>query len=95
LSGDDKKDIEIKKIELNKSDNSIQEYNLEFTIDNNLINIKINGELLYNELDDLQKNTNKKMQVMEKLNKFIFLISEEFKKLEKEKIKKEKRNILK
>jgi hypothetical protein len=51
--------------------------------------------LLYDEVTDLQENENKKMQVMEKLNKFIFLISEEIKKLEKEKGKKEKRNIMK
>ena len=50
---------------------------------------------LYDEQKDLQNNENKKMQVMEKLNKFIFLVSEELKKLEKEKEHKEKKNVLK
>lgn len=87
--------IEIKKIELNKSDNKVQEYRLEFVVDKASLNVKIDDELLYDEVTDLQENANKKMQVMEKLNKFIFLVTEELKKLEKEKWKKEKRNIMK
>jgi len=95
LSGDDKEHLEIKKIELNKTDNNVQEFKLDFVLNETSLNIKIDWELLYDEISDLQENANKKMQVMEKLNKFIFLISEEFKKLEKEKWKKEKRNIMK
>ena len=87
--------LEINKFELNKWDNSIQEYKLDFIIEKSSLTVKIDGALLYDEVSDLQENANKKMQVMEKFNKFIFLISEEFKKLEKEKIKKEKKNILK
>ena len=64
-------------------------------VDKASLNVKVDGELLYDEIMDLQENENKKMQVMEKLNKFIFLVSEELKKLEKEKGKKEKKNILK
>jgi hypothetical protein len=35
------------------------------------------------------------MQVSEKLNKFIFLVTEEYKKIEKDKKQKEKRNMIK
>ncbi len=87
--------IEINKFELNKADNKVQEYKLEFIVNKASLNVKVDDELLYDEVTDLQENANKKMQVMEKLNKFIFLITEEFKKLEIEKWKKEKRNIMK
>jgi hypothetical protein len=63
------------------------------------LNIKVDDEMLYDEVNDLQENPNKKMQVMDKLNKFIFLITEEYKKMEKVKseteAKKEKRNQMK
>jgi hypothetical protein len=51
--------------------------------------------MLYDELEDLLDNPSKKMQVSEKLNKFIFLITEEYKKIEKDKKQKEKRNAIK
>jgi len=41
--------------------------------------------LLYDEVQDLIDDENKKMQVIDKLNKFIFLVSEELKIYEREK----------
>lgn len=40
--------------------------------------------LLFDELEHLQDDLKKKMQVTEKLNKFIFLLTEQQKKLEKD-----------
>jgi len=45
--------------------------------------------LLLDEVEDLQDDAKKKMQVTEKLNKFIFLLSEHQKKMEKEAKEKE------
>jgi hypothetical protein len=59
------------------------------------LKINIDDETLYDELEDLLDNPSKKMQVSEKLNKFIFLVNEEYKKIEKDKKQKEKRNIIK
>jgi len=87
--------VEIEKTEFNKSDETTNTNKLEFLINKESLNVLIDNELLYDETNDLQENPNKKMQVMEKLNKFIFLVSEEYKKIEKEKKEKEKRNKLK
>ncbi len=91
--------ITIQKTELNKSDDSKNTNQLEFVLNAESLNVKIDGEMLYDEVSDLQDNPNKKMQVMEKLNKFIFLVSEEYKKMEKEKAEleaqKEKKNKMK
>ena len=51
--------------------------------------------MLYDEINDLQDDDNKAKQVVEKLNKFIFLITEEYKKISKDKKAKEKDNIKK
>jgi len=80
---------------LDKESNDVKENTLTFVISDKSLIIKIDGETLYDEQKDLQENENKKMQVMEKLNKFIFLVSEELKKLEKDKAHKEKKNVLK
>ena len=55
----------------------------------------INDVELYDEISDLQKDPNKKMQVLEKMNKFIFLLDEEYKKIKKYKKEKQERNAVK
>lgn len=91
--------VNIVKTELNKSDESTIENKLSFVLNGESLNVKVDNDILYDEVNDLQENPNKKMQVMDKLNKFIFLISEAYKKMEKEKAekeaKKEKRNKMK
>jgi len=51
--------------------------------------------LLYDEVEDLVNDQPKKLQTLEKLNKFIFLITEEYKKVEKQKKEKEQKNKIK
>jgi len=85
----------IEKTEFTKSNESEETHSLNFTLENNSLKINIDNEMLYDELEDLLDNPSKKMQVSEKLNKFIFLITEEYKKIEKDKKQKEKRNIIK
>ena len=98
LSDDDY--VEIEKEELNKEDESVTTNLLEFALeegaDNNLsVKIFVNDIELYDEFNDLQKDPNKKMQVMEKMNKFIFLLDEEYKKIKKYQKEKEERNAVK
>ena len=50
---------------------------------------------MYDELEDLIEDQSKRSQVLEKINKFIFLITEEYKKIEKQKKEKEKKSIIK
>jgi hypothetical protein len=45
---------------------------------------------LYDEIEDLQDDQNKKMQVIDKINKFIFLVSEELKVYERDRKEKER-----
>jgi hypothetical protein len=59
------------------------------------VTLFINDVELYDEVRDLQKDPNKKMQVIEKMNKFIFLLDEEYKKIKKYKKEKEERNAVK
>lgn len=87
--------VNIEKTEFNKSDESEEIHSLNFELENNSLKINIDDETLYDELEDLLDNPSKKMQVSEKLNKFIFLVNEEYKKIEKDKKQKEKRNIIK
>ena len=98
LSDDDY--VEIEKEELNKEDESVTtnllEFALEEDIDDNIsLKIYVNDIELYDEIKDLQKDPNKKMQVMEKMNKFIFLLDEEYKKIKKYQKEKEERNAVK
>lgn len=86
--------IDIKKNNFDKINEATQENSLTFKLENDL-NIFINGELLYNESSDLKNDENKNKQVIEKFNKFIFLITQEYKKIFKEKKAKEKENIKK
>ncbi len=87
--------VEIQKEEFNKVDETNLTHTLDFILNKESLSVNVDDELLYDEVNDLQENPNKKMQVMEKLNKFIFLVSEEYKKVEKEKWEKEKRNKMK
>lgn len=47
------------------------------------LEVMINDTILFNEQEDLVDDPKNKMQVMDKMNKFIFLASEELKKIEK------------
>ena len=87
-------EIEIKKFSLDKTNEATQEHNLVFELKDDL-NIYIEHELFYNETTDLKDDANKSKQVVEKFNKFIFLVTEEYKKIIKEKRIKEKNNIKK
>ena len=91
----DEDTISIDKVELNKADNSTQTHNLEFGIEDNSLWVYVDSEFLYDEVDDLQNDKNKAMQVADKLNKFIFLVTDEYKKIEREKRVKERNNQLK
>ena len=85
----------IEKTELTKASDNKEIHSLTFELNNDSLKINIGNEILYDELEDLSDNPNKKMQVSEKLNKFIFLVTEEYKKIEKDKKQKEKRNMIK
>jgi hypothetical protein len=87
--------ILIEKTELNKETETTETHSLIFDLPDDSLQILIDDELLYDEYADLQNDTNKKMQVSEKLNKFIFLVTQEYKKIAKEKKEKEKTNELK
>ena len=92
--------VEIEKEELNKEDEStitnVLEFALEEDLDNNKsVQLYVNDIELYDEIRDLQNDPNKKMQVLEKINKFIFLLDEEYKKIQKYKKEKEERNAVK
>ena len=85
--------IEIQKNITDKLNNSQISHTLRFELGQDSLEIYIDDELLYDEIDDLQDDDNKTKQVIEKLNKFIFLITEEYKKIRKDKKAKEKDNI--
>ena len=92
--------IEIEKEELNKEDNSTTTNILSFELSEDLeqnmsVQLFVNDIELYDEIKDLQNDPNKKMQVLEKMNKFIFLLDEEYKKIQKYKKEKEERNAVK
>ena len=98
ISGDDY--VEIEKEELNKEDEStttnILSFELYKDLENNMsLQLLVNDIELYDEIKDLQDDPNKKMQVLEKMNKFIFLLDEEYKKIQKYKKEKEERNAVK
>jgi hypothetical protein len=57
--------------------------------DTNSLQVIIDDVLLFDEVEHLQDDPKKKMQVTEKINKFIFLLSEHQKKIEKEAKEKE------
>ena len=78
--------VTVTKTETDKTDEeeTIHELNFYLNEEGNSLNVNLDEELLFEEEVDLVDDTNKKMQVMDKLNKFIFLVSEESRKLEKE-----------
>ncbi len=92
--------VEIEKEELNKADESTITNILAFELGEDLeqntsVQLFVNDIELYDEIKDLQDDPNKKMQVLEKMNKFIFLLDEEYKKIQKYKKEKEERNAVK
>jgi len=87
--------INIKKNISDKINETQDSHSLKFELKDNSLGIYIDNELLYDETKDLQDDENKNKQVIEKLNKFIFLITEEYKKISRDKKAKEKDNIKK
>ncbi len=76
----------ITKIEQNKDTEEETTNELRFIFNEETLSVEImvNDTLIFDEIRDLTEDPKKKMQVTEKLNKFIFLVSEESRKLEKE-----------
>ena len=76
----------INKIEEDKETEEETNNELKFTFNTGNVSLEvvINDVLLFDELEDFAQDAKKKMQVMDKLNKFIFLASEELRKAEKE-----------
>ncbi len=81
----DQKHIYVKRIETNKEDNetNFNELKLWLNPESNLFEIFLDDVLLFEE-EDLLEDTKKKSQVMEKLNKFIFLTESKLKDAQKE-----------
>lgn len=82
--------ILISKVETDSESQDQQQNNLQFKDNNWSIEILLDEQLLYDEIEDLQEDQNKKMQVADKLNKFIFLVSEELKIYERDRKEKER-----
>lgn len=78
--------IFITKIEQEKEteEETVNELRFTFNEENSSIEVMINDTLLFDEHKDFTEDPKKKMQVIDKLNKFIFLTSEELRKVEKE-----------
>lgn len=81
----DQKHIYVKRIETNKEDNdtNFNELKLWLNPESNLFEIFLDDVLLFEE-EDLLEDSKKKSQVMEKLNKFIFLTESKLKDVQKE-----------
>jgi len=86
LEDSDNPEITINKLETNKESEEENINQLKFFIDQDSasLNIVLNDTLLFDEVEDLQNEPKKKMQIVDKLNKFIFLAQEHLKKIEKE-----------
>lgn len=87
----DQKEIRVKRIETDKEndENNFNELKLWLNSESNLFEIFLDEVLLFEE-DDIMRDSKKKSQVMEKLNKFIFLTESKLKDTQKEmKVKKE------
>jgi hypothetical protein len=78
--------VSVTKTETDKTEEeeSTNELNFYLNEAGTSVNVNLNDELLFEEELDLKDDMKKKMQVMEKLNKFIFLVSEEARKIERE-----------
>ena len=78
--------VVITKIEQDKTTDEETSNELRFMFNQAALSLEVmvNDTLLFDEIQDFTEDQKKKMQVSEKLNKFIFLATEEQKKLEKE-----------
>lgn len=96
VKDEENESVIITKEETNQDTEKKQTNNLEFTFDktSNSLKVKVDDFLLYDEHKELLEKPNKKSQVMEKLNKFIFLLSEHVKSLEKDKEKRKELEVL-
>ena len=76
----------ITKVEQDKETDEETENELRFAFneETSSLEVMVNNILLFDEIQDFTADAKKKMQVSEKLNKFIFLAWEEQKKLERE-----------
>ena len=76
----------ITKIEQTKDteEETINELRFAFNQETSSLEVVVNEVTLFDEISDFAEDQKKKMQVMDKLNKFIFLTSEELRKLEKQ-----------
>lgn len=76
----------ITKIEQDKDteEETINELRFTFNEETSSLEVTINDTLLFDEIQDFTEDQKKKLQVVDKLNKFIFLTSEELRKMEKE-----------
>ncbi len=75
----------ITKIEQDKEteEETVNELRFAFNEETNSLEVMINNILLFDEIQDFTEDAKKKMQVVEKINKFTFLASEELRKIEK------------
>jgi len=78
--------IFITKIEQDKEteEETVNELRFTFNEETSSLEVMVNDTLLFDEIQDFTEDQKKKLQVMDKLNKFIFLASEELRKIEKE-----------
>lgn len=83
--------VSVTKKEIDKIENEETVHELSFYLNEgaSALMVNLDEELLFDEDIDLKDDVKKKMQVLEKINKFIFLVTEEAKKIEKEKKEKE------
>ena len=78
--------VAITKIEEDKEHDEEHVHELSFYIneEGDALNINLDDVLLFDEKEDLVHDPKQTMQVADKLNKFLFLTSEELRKLESE-----------
>ncbi|MEI8009531.1 MAG: hypothetical protein WCI00_09595 [bacterium] len=78
--------IFITKIEQDQETEEETVNELRFTFNEETLSLEvvINDILLFDEIQDFTQDQKKKLQVIDKLNKFTFLTSEELRKIEKE-----------
>jgi len=76
----------ITKIEQDKEteEEVVNELRFTFNEETSSLEVMINDTLLFDEIKDFTVDQKKKMQVVDKINKFTFLASEEVRKLERE-----------
>lgn len=77
--------ISITKTEQNKEtqEEIINQLKWTYNEETSSLEVMINDTVLFNEVEDLVEDPKNKMQVIDKINKFIFLASEELRKIEK------------